>query len=442
LFAKWSSQPAAQDIPEYPEFLASERITLQSVVLGCRVTAEADNNSWSICIAEQVLSGLEGLLATCLNERVAAHVPEFKIDLVSSSSLLDGPHYEFNADGLSVKVTHPSKRPEEERREWLQRLILEIFGRIAIVDDLKLFGEKVFGEEEAMSRAFSFSETFVPLTNILGQSPKIRLSDWKPQPNAQEFNLQRNSTWNSELRRKEQPTSRLTLTELRVGGAESVPDLSISKHKDRTIFSFINLQLWDKADWGGTVYALDPYLDKPPVLALAFRDAGAGKAIFTAWRETLGEVDQDEQLRITIVRGVDKFHPSSYKVVIGSNPAFTRDEKRVQQFVSVSRINRMDPSNSRNLDGFLARFERIGRYFIVPAYLFDGLENPDVFFDLAIEKTKLIVRKAWEIGLNDLDGVAIDPNDTPLVPDGVEHVPVFDLIARKRTPIHRSPTNA
>ena len=93
----------------------------------------------------------------------------------------------------------------------------------------------------------------------------------------------------------------------------------------------------------------------------------------------------------------------------------------------------MNPSDSRNLDTFLSRFERLGRYFLMPAHVTDDNSQPKLMTDLWIGKTELRVVPAWKIGRNDPDAVALRPEDKPIIPAEVQNAPVIELLKWKES---------
>src|SRR2546426_140373 len=140
----------------------------------------------------------------------------------------------------------------------------------------------------------------------------------------------------------------------------------------------------------------------PAVLALMFKNKEAAQMIFQGLRKQLGEVDSGRKLRVSIVTGVDKHHPTHYCVVIGAKIPDVKATTPVQM-ITVSRINRMTPHDSRNLANFLDQFKRAGRYFVAAAYFPPGADAPRVLHGLAIEKEDLLVRPAWQVGEHDPD---------------------------------------
>lgn len=140
--------------------------------------------------------------------------------------------------------------------------------------------------------------------------------------------------------------------------------------------------------------------------------------------ETTGTVDRDERLRVSIITGIDKAHPASYRIVIGVNPSLIKVRASGAHFVMISRINTMEPPDSRNLNFFLKEFKRIGKYILLPAHFVGESKMPRFFIELGIQKSKLYVRPAWQIDKNDFDISGISEDDDFIVPDGVKDPPV------------------
>jgi hypothetical protein len=202
------------------------------------------------------------------------------------------------------------------------------------------------------------------------------------------------------------------------------------EHRNVRLVSLINLPLWDKARWTATVYIIFEDPKQPPLMALGFTDAQAGKAIFGEWHEKIGRIDRDEILRLSIITGIDQNKPFSYKVVMGVNLEL-RDS--ATEFVIInSRINRMDPPDHKNLSNFLERYKNIGWYVLMPAEMKNGMPHSDPFWNYGISIRKLAIRPAWQIGEHDLDAVALEENDEPIIPDGIDDPPVLRLLKRRR----------
>src|SRR6185436_3807829 len=101
---------------------------------------------------------------------------------------------------------------------------------------------------------------------------------------------------------------------------DSLTNVENLRHRDRKIFSLINVPLWQKANWMGTAYLFvigSPY---PPVLGLIFEDSEAARAISKGWNAKIGDIDHHEELRVSIITDIDRSHPSHYRLLVGSNP--------------------------------------------------------------------------------------------------------------------------
>jgi hypothetical protein len=430
LFLKGHTQPAYNDLPEQPQLQDGEKVTLHSFVLGCEVTVQAANNEVSISLAETILGILEALLATSLEGDLLPYRSELTINISPSDFIQGLPQYRTDEVDFdqTINVRHGAtiqqRSPDEQKLfgSWLLEFVLRTIPHIAVITDAKSFTRRITREEVSLARAMSLSEVEIAIRNILGTSPKFRLSDWEPQGAAKSFPVQRTVAWNDGL--PSRPEEKRLEAPLRPGEGEPPDELfgvDSLKHKDRRVLSLINIPLWDKAEWRGTAYLWHP--DVTPTLSLGFGKPELGKQIFKELRTKLGEIDEKEHLRITIVTGVDRKQPSSYNVVITANQNLIK-EKQGRQFVFVARINRMVPPNLQNLNSFLQRYKDMHRYFVVPSHFKGAEEQPEMFWDFRIGKRELVVREAWQIGENDPDICAIREGDQPIIPAGVEDPPV------------------
>ena len=85
----------------------------------------------------------------------------------------------------------------------------------------------------------------------------------------------------------------------------------------------------------------------------------------------------------------------------------------------------MTPETTKNLDSFLEVYRRSGRYILAPAVVRAGDGVPDLVTEHVIGKYDLEVRDAWQIGRNDPDILALDPDDPPVIPAPVVDAPVL-----------------
>jgi hypothetical protein len=433
-FSNWVKQPASLDLPDRPELGEADEVKIRSRVLGCEIKVFVANNFASMCLAEWTIAAIEGLLATSLDAGMFTHAQDFTLKISGNEDSAGKPEYSFEKDRGNeiLAIRHP--QPDSKRRvagvdsRFLQKIVLEILPRIALPRDVQDYGERILGREEGFSRAITFSDPAVPLNNILGDKISTRISEWNVEHGPESFAPRRELPWSEGLD-LQQPPERTSIFE-NLGDGEppsELLDLSAVKHSQVRVFSLIKVPLWDKAGWHGVGFGFSPNLEEPPVIGLLFRNPDVAQEIFEGWRAKLGHVDSKDQLHLALITGVNKKLPHSYAVVIGSNPESSRME-RLHHFANVYRICRMDPPDSRNLNVFVPRYERLGRYIIVPAYFMRGMEEPQFFPDLSIKKQALRIIPAWTLGRNDPDSVGLQPGDDPIIPDGVSDAPVLGLL--------------
>lgn len=438
LFKKWLEQPANEDLPDRPDLMRGSKVILRSYVLGCEVIVDAANNPASLNLGETILGALEALLATCIDLKVGLfpYRPELKI-VIQPSDFIEGlPEYKISEvdGGQTIYIRHSQifqRSTGHEAgafRSWLLKFILETTFQIAVVNDPRSFKKQIIKDEDALGRALNFSDVGIPVENILGEAPKFRPSDWEAQVGTERFVLQRDVSWDHGLKETNNETvGSVTLTPRKEEPPDELFGIDKLKHKERRIVSLINIPLWDKAEWRGTLYMCYP--SAPPVLAVGFSNPEVGKQIFKELRSKLGQVDEKERLRISVITGIDKKYPSSYRVVISTNvPPLKPTQKNY--FIMVSRMNRMDPIDLRNLNAFLNIYKCVGTYIIMPVGVNHSGTTSEPFFDLSIVKRELNIRSAWEIGENDSDVWGIQEDDDPIIPNGVVNAPVLRTLQR------------
>ena len=435
-FEAWQDQPAASDIPSWPTLNAGTKTSLKSVILGAEFIVVTPTNPTSLGVAESLLGALEAFLATSDESDLVPHVERTTIIVRSVAESADKPTFRFVAscDG-QAEILCPSTLQFRNAEaihgfaDWLRDTVVEIAAHQFIVRNVKTWLDRVAGDERAFSRAILLGDALTIGSNTFGHEPMVRLSDWF-EPDDKTYECIRTQDW-----RAKQPSSGASQgskEQPKFGCGEAPAEMfdnTRRKHTDRQVLSPIDIPAWNKAGWGGTLFAMAG--QPPPILGLMFRDIQAAISIFAGWRAKWGQEDLQDALRVVIVTGVSAEHPAHYSVLIGPNIMLGVDtDTRV--FVSVSRINRMTPETPTNLNLFLANYRRYGGYLLVPAEM---SASPRIEMASFLAKRHLHVRAAWEIGENDPDAVALQEDDDPIVPSSVTEPPVtraLELLRARR----------
>ena len=436
LFTNWIEQPVSDDIAESPVFMVGSRLALSSCVLGCRIVIEFPDDVHAVLLAEAVLAAIEAFLSTSLDATVMPHRSSFRLRVTPSESTTGPMSFAIqDAEGISfIEIYYPSKGfdlsaidHQESFRGELKNLITAMVLEIAIFSDANEFFEKVIKGERGLERALNFTGAATTIRNVLDDNPKIRLSDWIADDSETSFSVLRASSWYQKQNAGRSAES-MFLTDLRPGVGDAPPELrsiDSTSHRDRRVLSILDMNMWDRADWKGLVFGIDP-ISNLPVLCFAFGNRDEGRNVSLYLQQRLGSEDTEEEMKISIIKGIDSANPAAYRIVIGSNirKELSRVENHKATVLSMSRIHTLEPQSTENLDQFIQAFERANSYIISTVYISPDLSNPEPFTDFRSLKKELSVRQAWEIGENDPDLCGLRLDDDVVVPDGVEDPPV------------------
>jgi hypothetical protein len=436
-FRRWLEQPVAKSIPERPELYDGEAATLTSRIAGCRLTITTSTATPCVDIAESILAAIESLVSTAMIDGAIACEPEMTMHVALSDS--DTPLLSFalvEREGrphMDVRCAsfHSQKMPLDDQhnvRSTISDLLMHVFARTFLISNFEETLTKLFRDEQAIDRAVNFTSSLVVTGNILGDKPTTTLAPWQAQ--GRNFALRREQAWTASLPAAANDVQSSTPPKFGVGDPPpEVEDRARLRHTDIENVSLIRLALWDRAQWWATAFSVSPRAADAPVLALVFEDREAAAAIFAALRKDVGQIDEKERLRVSILRGVDRHNPYAYTVVIGTNVPSTKlsPDKLV---LMVSRFHTMHPDSDVNLKSFLAAYGTTGGYFFMPAVRNGaGIEFID---DDYIAKRELNIRDAWQIGRHDPDALAIRDDDEPLIPEGETNPPIMDLLKARR----------
>lgn len=424
-------------LPERPEIYNQSKVTLQSQVLGCRITVESQTDQPCIEVAESILAAIESFLSTSILKGVIAYEPELTMEIKKSNLGKDligvsieerswHPHLvitckHFDPHNISVK-------DQSIARDAISKIVTRAISDMVTIMETKTI-ETLFRDERVSDRAFIYTSTLGTQASVLGQSPKTRLKDWVYSGVHTYQNLRTEPCSPENIEKTNQEDN--SYSNYYVQNTEPPPELlnpNTYMHNQINTISLIRNRLWDSARWIGTAFFICQ--DNPiPILGIIFSNREAGREIFIQWLKEIGKVDVKGKIRLTIVKGIDKGNPYAYRLIIGANPMVSQSSARLFNFIS--RFQKMNPKTSDGLDLFLSAYISLNTFDFAPAFAppgSDGLQDLEVGSDICIRMHHIYIRNAWEIGLNDIDSVAITEDDDPIIPEGVECPPVLKLI--------------
>lgn len=419
-----------KELPERPSFYEQRTVDLKTNVLGCVMTVNCDNRHPSVELGESMLAALEAMFATSSWTEVIAREPSCTIEIRHNDfasfpfeykvSTQDGhPHFAISCSEFSPNRLSPEQMVSIKKKmlECLSNVLAHI---LWINGSLEIYMQQLFGDELALQRALDFTGSFVALGNLIGNKPRERISQWVD-PGGNQYQLRRSVPWDFGLPVTDAKDEKAT----RSDSESAPPSKGDIKHSQMEMVSPIRMDLWNKAGWSATAFAVSPDPGVPPIMAPVFRDRASALEIFAAWRREIGKEDSDEVIRISLVRGITKAEPFSYCVAIGANAEAKPLRKETKYFVLMSRLNRMTPTSSFNLDRFEKSVALCGRYYLAPAVYTGNSGEYELLEDNHLLKSHVHFREAWLIGPGDPDGAAIQEDDDPIVPSDVQDEPPY-----------------
>ncbi|WP_159101945.1 hypothetical protein [Acetobacter okinawensis] len=414
-----AAQPASRDLPKHIVLMSNDLPKIETRIMGINFQVVTKGNRNGFLLAETHISFLEAFLSTLLNSEAFAHREGLQIEIMQSSSATEAV-IEFSTTGGKLTVTLPdSWNPSEvdnhaKLNEHLVKLGTYVLANCIILPAHEKVLEQLLGIERAFERATLFCRTGMLRSRALGNDVG-QISDWQHLIE-KTYAFQNDAPDIKPRKLSEQP-------------GDEKPDIGLGElnsHRDLAVSSVINQSLWDKAGWQGMMYGyVGPA--QPPLLGLIFSSAETAKSIFEEWQDRFGRDDVNDEIRISIVKGIDRKNPYYYRACISRDMnAIANDEAR--RFVSIARMTTMTVSDHKNLELFQRAFVTLGCYFLLPA-IFNGKGKPQLLREWAILKRGLHVREAWQIGCHDPDSMVVTLKDDVIIPDGEGSPPIHELLA-------------
>ncbi|MEZ9595494.1 hypothetical protein AB4298_12730 [Shewanella sp. 10N.261.52.F9] len=409
-----------------------KRAVHSSQLLGCHVAINSPNRTPFVEFSEGILSLLESVFATCAVDQLRLKEAYLSIEVIVDDEdefevnhELDERsgklHLEVICSGFDEGTSGLEKQATIQT--WFKELVLDLIPEMFIVNNTEIL-TKMFFEDAALDRSISLGACFNASGNVLGKDLVRQIKSlFTNKLDSKSYPMLLNEAWDKDYPKPELDTFSADLKQGTGEPLESLTNPENIHHQDMSIQGLIKPRLWDKAKWSGVAFCLFP--DGMSGIYLTFDNCKEGLDIFLDLLNEIGEDDNNNRLRITIVKGISVKDPEHYRIVISENINIANTSK---QMTMISRINTMTPNSSENLDRFLKEYEQNGHfYFGCDAILRnDGLDSRITKPGITVHK--LEVRQAWEIGENDIDCMAIQKGDEPYIPKHIVSAPVMHLL--------------
>lgn len=403
LFEHLASQSVSEDTTDPLIMNGSGQQTYASRIMGMTLEAVCQGTECSILVAEAVLAASEAFFATAGELDVIPHTERVSVEIVEDEAANE-PGFAFDQDEMRGRLIWPMGRSPASfsANRQAQRLLIEtavtIMGATCFLKDPQAALEKLVEDEAVLDRISIISTTGNSYHRFLSCYVS-RLSD-KATLTDEIFPVR---DGRPQIARKKLENPAKAPAAGASTGANPKPPLG-GNHRKMAIRSVINTHLWDQAGWKGTLYGSSAP-GVPPLLGLLFTNEDEARKIFEGWRERFGKVDTDDEIHISIVRGISEEHPHHYVVMITSKLPELDELTATDNVIFASRMQRMHPDSSVNLERFLIAYRSTGRYVLLPVIL--RPDGPQLVWDSAIGKQKLMLKRADEIGPGDIERIAL-----------------------------------
>lgn len=426
------SQPACHSLPEGIVLLDKTFGSIRTKILGVEIEILVTNSLEGFLQAETYAAAFEGFAATLLNTKAFPYTEKLSVQIRQINSIQNASITEGNDAGIEICVPAGWQLTEvADIQGYNNSLIascIQVLTEIAMLPDGIKTVEELVITENAFERATLFCRAGISRHRVFGTHIGS-ISEWNEWIN-QNYSLTtdappRPTTIKPPLLKDDQDNN----------SPQAIGE--IRSHKDLIVRSIVDPRLWDAAKWKGMLYGMTA-LGQPPILGLMFVSASKGEAIFKDWLARFGKEDSRDDIRISVIKSIDRRNPFHYRGHITQNLE-TISEEPGKLLVNTSRMTTMTVDNHRNLEMFCKHLNACGAFFLVPAVINES-GVPELRMEAKILKREFFVREAWQIGAHDIDMMAIRPDDDVVIPTKEVDPPVQELFKlhdeiknRKRT---------
>lgn len=417
-FQMLSQQPFVEQMLYKTNFMSDDNLSINSNILGCNFQVNFSKDIEMLLASETLLAFFEGFMGTSL-ANISSHKEQVIINIIKNENNSQ-IHFVYDEDkneyDLYIQSLHNIDNENKPNWDVIFKFIADILARNFLISDREKHFHQLYKNEEVLERlSFIFSHRNTVL-NILGDNPKLFFDDWIDYYNPSPYETKRENPISFSYEKIVKETSKKYIKE----------DLEQLPHNEVVTHTIIDMPLWDKAKWRGVGFAF--HRQDGLYMLLAFDNIEYGGKIFDKWLEKVGPLDEEDVINITIIKGIDKKKPFSYKVMISKNDTLIKATVSDGIANILTRFHKMDAKTPDNLNNLVLGFKNFKKYKLIPASMNDK-GGVDPIFDKAITKTSLIIKDAWEIGVNDLERAVVQKDDNPVIPEKYKNnAPILEVL--------------
>lgn len=379
--------------------------SLSTKLIGMELIVKTSGSDHALLAAEAIVGSLEAFFATSIEKRIMPHTERFVIEVVEDASVSD-PAFAVDLDTMTGTLVWPADMPPAKisaqdviRSLWID-VAAQVLGAAFFIPDSERTieemtrGERVFQRMSLVtSAAFSYHRMngrYLTRPDDLIDGALRDYPPRSPRPVIEKVDL-------AAIVAKQRGVSREEVEESEPAG---------ESHLGVGVRSVIYVHLWDRAGWRGFGW-FENEPGYPAFVALIFRNEEAASKIFERWRSGIGPYDEQDRIRLSIVRKLPEQNPFYYSVQISAN-ALPGELEKGQVIGFTARSMVVTPKSHHNLEGLLERFARFRAYYLIPAVWDESMPEPKFLEHLPVLKRQLNVMDAGDVTQNDIEWIAVE----------------------------------
>ncbi len=293
-FKIMADQPCRSQMIYGTYFMEEDKISLYSMILGCKFILRFEKDSELLLTAETLLAFFESFLSTSL-KNVYPHTDSIVIDIIKNSEEKGIKFKNNNSSSEYIfKINKFNFAHEAMDVIWTSMLkfISSLLSKNFIIKNSREYLENLFKNEELHERLSFIFEHRKFTINVLGENAKFFLNNWINTKSFKEYPMKRETP----ITYKFDDNEAIQIPTKEDFNAENI------SHDKRKAFSVIDVGLWDQAKWRSFGIFVD---SSGLTIFIGYENIEAGKNIFDNWIKRYGKEDKNEHIKITIIKGVD-----------------------------------------------------------------------------------------------------------------------------------------
>ena len=436
---KWKEQPALNDLKAEPWYGTEETICMKSRVLGCLFSVQVDNDGFAMEFASSLLATIECFFGTGINNKLISMVGKLDITVLLIEKEAFAVEIKTDEKTPTSIVVEVSKYRSDEyiaAQEILHNKMADLIAQIIMImfpyqSDFEKI-EKMEKDEELIVRTDIFANSTFSGIETLGEKAFLyaELTD-----KYESLLLVKNADENEIMvEKKEEISNKKNEFDIKYEQPPERAEFFNTSNENIVTSNTINIPLWNSSGWKG-VFFITAYGNLPILAPLFSKEIGF--EIFTEWIKDIGKDDVDDKIGIRIVKGIDKKHPTWYRVIIGDQKIPKINSGDSGMIVMPTRLHTMEAESLLNLERFEKSLAIAKDYYICPAVMKNG--EPYVEFSKLIKKhaNSIKICNAWEMERDTLSEMGIMPEDDPVIPTGYENAYILKVIDVKKRYLKR-----